>query len=143
MEAILASLPPANWLERKPGLYWRSVDTTSKTTSRVASKTSLQVHYQAYLVASDTGSLELLDATFEGDLSSPLVAKKSPISFVLGTSSTVEAWDLVLSPSETHRGVHIGEGIEILSSANFAYGEAGRFVTTHLFKSITSLLSKL
>lgn len=115
-----------SWPELVPGLHWSARDGPSKSETIVTAKLQMKVHYKAYLVQADQ-SLQQIDSSFEGDFSS-IPETSAPLSFVLGSKSILEAWEMIFTPSETHKGVHVGEIIEFLAPAQLCFGAAGRYV---------------
>lgn len=114
-----------SWPELVPGLHWSAQDGTSKTDTIVAAKSQVKVHYKAYLVQADQ-SLQQIDASFDGEFSS-ITDSTAPFSFVLASKSILDSWEHIFAPSESHKGIHVGQMVEFFAPAHLCYGASGRY----------------
>jgi FK506-binding protein 4/5 len=123
MEGLPTVEAMKSWPALLPGLHWRSLDLPTKTSKKVPAKANLKVHYKAYLVQ-PTSELVLIDSSFSSEISM-IPPEAVPLAFSSGSRSVVPAWDHILTPSDSHTGVFVGDGIEFLAPSAFCYGSAG------------------
>ena len=140
MQALPSLETIKTWAELVPGLHWTAQDGTNKTETIVAAKSQVKVHYKAYLVQADQ-SLQQIDASFDGEFSS-IVDSTAPFTFVLGSKSILGSWEHIFAPSETHKGICVGQMVEFFAPAHLCYGAAGRYAFSllHQFQVSSSNL---
>lgn len=117
-----------SWPELAPGLHWTVRDGANKSESIVPARSQLKVHYRAHIVQADQ-TLQQIESTIDGDFSTITDSNES-FSFVLGSNSTLESWEQIFCPTETHKGICVGQVVEFLAPAHLCYGASGRYAST-------------
>lgn len=123
------------WPQLAPGLYWRTLPLPSSSLVHLPARAQLSLHYKAYLVGAE-GKLNKVDGTLDGDFAS-ISADNVPLSVVIGSKSTIPAWEIMFTPTESHSEVHVGDMIEFLASSDLCYGAGGRCVPLHLMSTFS------
>lgn len=120
------------WPQLVPGLYWRTLSSSSSTKQTIPARAHLRAHYKAYLVDKEN-KLEKADGTADCDLAS-ISPNSEPLSFVIGVRSMIPAWDIIFTPTESHSEVHVGDIVEFFANSDLCYGSGGRYAPSSAFK---------